>query len=106
MYRSVLDTFNIQVCGKDTYGLPFLSWIPKLHKTPYKQRYIAGSSKFSTKPLALHLTKTLTAAKEKLPTYCATTYARFGVNHMWILINLKELLANLKAQNFSQINSI
>jgi hypothetical protein len=44
--------------------------------------------------------------KEKLQTYCATTYARSGVNQMWILKNSKELLANLKAQNFSQINSI
>jgi hypothetical protein len=44
--------------------------------------------------------------KEKLQTYCATTYARSGVNQMWILKNSKELLANLKAQNLSQINSI
>jgi hypothetical protein len=40
--------------------------------------------------------------KEKLQTYCATTYARSGVNQLWILKNSKDL----KAQNFSQINSI
>jgi hypothetical protein len=28
--------------------LPYLYWIPKLHKTPYKERYIAGSSTCST----------------------------------------------------------
>jgi hypothetical protein len=44
--------------------------------------------------------------KEKLQMCCATTYARGGVNQMWILKNSKELLANLKAQNFSQINSL
>jgi hypothetical protein len=44
--------------------------------------------------------------KEKLQTYCAITYARGGVNQMWILKNSKELLANLKAQNLFQINSI
>jgi hypothetical protein len=59
--------------------------------------YIAGSSKCSTKPLSLLLTNILTAVKE---------YARNGVNQMWILKNSKELLANLKTQNFSQINSI
>jgi hypothetical protein len=83
---------------------PYLYWIPKLHKNPYKHRYRAGSSKCSTKPLSLLLTKILTVV-EKLQTYCAITYARSGVSQMWILKNSKELLANLKAQNFSHINS-
>jgi hypothetical protein len=105
-HRSVLDTFNISVNGMDKHELPYLYWIPKVHKNPYRQRYIAGSSKCSTKPLSLLLTKILTAVKEKLQTYCATTYAKNGVNQMWILKNSKELLANLNAQNCSQMNSI
>jgi hypothetical protein len=35
----------------------------KLHKTPYKERYIAGSSTCSTKELSIHLTKILSAVK-------------------------------------------
>ena len=27
--------------GKQSEDLPYLYWIPKLHKTPYKERYIA-----------------------------------------------------------------
>jgi hypothetical protein len=39
--------------------------------------------------------------------YCATVYARGGVNQMWILkILRKKLLENLKSPNFSQIYSI
>ena len=38
--------------------------------------------------------------------YCATVYARSGVNQMWILKNSKELLENLKSPIFSQIYSI
>jgi hypothetical protein len=38
--------------------------------------------------------------------YCATVYARSGVNQMWILKNSKELLKNLKSPIFSQIYSI
>jgi hypothetical protein len=38
--------------------------------------------------------------------YCATTNARSGENQMWMLKNSIELLADLKAQNFSQINII
>jgi hypothetical protein len=30
--------------GKESEDLAYLYWIPKLHKTPYKERYIAGSS--------------------------------------------------------------
>jgi hypothetical protein len=37
-----------------------------------------------------------TAEKERFHMYCATVYARSGVNQMWILRNSKELLENLK----------
>ena len=43
-HASVLNTFNIPVSGTEEYGVPYLYWISKLHKNPYKQRYIAGSS--------------------------------------------------------------
>jgi hypothetical protein len=42
--------------------------------------------------------------KETFQTYCATTYARSDVNQRWIL--KVTAVASLKAQNFSQINSI
>jgi hypothetical protein len=77
------------------FELPYLYWISKLHKTPYKHLYIAGSNKCSTKPLSLLLSNILAAVKEKLQTYYATTYARSGVNQMSILTNSKELLTNL-----------
>jgi hypothetical protein len=44
---SVLNIFNIPK-NQDQFDLPYIYWIPKLHKNPYKQRYIAGSSKCST----------------------------------------------------------
>jgi hypothetical protein len=43
----------------------YLYWIPKLHKKVYKQRYITGSSKCSTKHLSLLITNILAAVKEK-----------------------------------------
>jgi hypothetical protein len=67
---------------------------------PYKQRYIAGSKKCSTKPLSILLTKILTAVKERLQMYCATVYARSGANQMWILKNSKELLESLNSPIF------
>ena len=47
-HRAVMLTFGISLPEEDI-DLPKLYWIPKLHKNPYKQRYIAGSAKCSTK---------------------------------------------------------
>jgi hypothetical protein len=86
--------------------LSYLYWIPKLHKTPYKQRYIAGSKNILQNLCQYSLQKILTAVKERLQMHCATIYARSGVNQMWILKNSKELLESLEADFFSQIYSI
>ena len=74
--------------------------------TPYKERYIAGSSTCSTKELSIHLTKIMSAVKEGQQKYCETVYSRSGINHMWILKNSKDLLDNLKSRSFSQVSSI
>jgi hypothetical protein len=44
-YRSVFETFNIPANGMNEFELLNLYLIPKLHKNPYKHRYIAGSSR-------------------------------------------------------------
>ena len=104
-HRSFMTSLNIP-SGKESEDLPYLYWIPKLHKTPYKERYIAGSSTCSTKELSIHLTKILSTVKEGQQKYCETVYSRSGINHMWILKNSKDLLDNLKSRSFSQVSSI
>jgi hypothetical protein len=89
--------------GKESDELPYLYWIPKLHKTPCKVRYRAGSSTCSTKELAIHLTKILPVVKEGQQKYCETVYSRSGINHMWILKNSEDLLDNLISRSFSQV---
>ena len=66
-HRSVLCSFGIS-SKDDELDLPSLYWIPKQHKCPYKHRYIAGSSKCSTKPLSKLLTSILSAIKAGLQT--------------------------------------
>jgi hypothetical protein len=52
--------------------------------SPYKERYIAGSSTCSKKELSIHLTKIMSAVKEGQQKYCETVHSRSGINHMWI----------------------
>ena len=47
----------------DAKRLPYLYWTPKLHKSPVKHRFIAGSSKRTTKQLTSLLTKILTVIR-------------------------------------------
>ena len=104
-HESVLSSFGITVSDENS-NLPSIYWIPKLHKCPYKQRYIAGSAKCTTKPLSKVLTSLLTAVKDGLKVYCETAYSTSGVNQMWILKNSKELLEYLSSAQFNNCNSV
>jgi len=76
---SVLCSFGISTKDEEL-DLPSLYCIPKLHKCPYKQCYIAGSAKCSTKPFSKLLIYIISAVKTDLQSYCDTSYARGGVN--------------------------
>jgi len=90
-HRSVLCSFGISTKDEEL-DLPSLYWIPKIHKCPFKQRYMDGSAKSSTKPLSKLLTCILSAVKTGLLSYCDTSYSRGGVNQMRILKISKDLL--------------
>ena len=104
-HKSVLTSFGIET-SDDELDLPYIYWIPKMHKNPYKHRFIAGSFKCSTKPLSILLTKLLTHIKQGLQKYCETAYSRSGINQMWILKNSKELQEHLKSPAFNHVTSI
>ena len=44
--------------------LPTYYWLPKLHKRPYKSRFISNSSLCATTILSQHIESTLTADKD------------------------------------------
>ena len=64
--------------GEDHSKLPTLYWLPKLHKRPYKSRFIANSSACTTTELSILLTSCLTAIKNHVIKYCTTVYVRNG----------------------------
>ena len=71
-------------------------WLPKLHKRPYKARFIANSSYCTTTELSKLLASWLTAIKAKNIKYCETVYERSGKNMFWPIKNSGEVLSKLK----------
>ena len=67
-HKSVLTSLGIQANNWEL-DLPYIYWIPKMHKKPYKHRSIAD---VSTKPLSIQLTKLLTHIKQGLQKYYET----------------------------------
>ena len=55
--------------------VPTLYWLPKLHKKPYKARFIANSSSCTTTELSKLITSCLTAVKYML-SYIVKRYMR------------------------------
>ena len=80
---------------KKIKNLPYLYWTPKLHPIPFKHRFIADSSKSTTKDLSCLLTKVLTTVKDGLIRYCNTKTSSKGVNSMWIVKNSTSLLSSM-----------
>ena len=87
------DLFNITLQQKDK-NLPRIYWIPKLHKTPYKARFIAGSSSCTTTKLS----KLITECLKKVKCHCTerTILERTGVNNMWIINNSLNVIHTLE----------
>ena len=92
---------KFSVCVKERQDrLPTMYWLPKLHKTPYKARFIANSSSCTTNELSKLLTSCLTAVKNHVIRYCEKVYERSGKNLFWSIKNSGEVLNKLKSRGF------
>ena len=80
--------------------LPTMYWLPKLHKRPYKARFIANSSSCTTTELSKLLTFCLTAIKSHVIRYCETVYETSNKNWFWSIKNSGEVLSKLKCRGF------
>ena len=92
-HNQFITSVGLELSEEDQ-NLPYLYWTLKLHKSPYKHRFIAGSSKCMTKDLSCLLTKVLSTIKDGLLRYCNTKTSRNCVNNMWILKNSTSLLSS------------
>ena len=62
-HNTFMKSLGIELSEEDK-RLPYLYWIPKLHKSPVKHCFIAGSSKCTIKQLSSLLTKILDSHKD------------------------------------------
>ena len=92
--------------SEEDQNLLYLYWKPKLHKSPYKHRFISGSSNCTTKDLSCLLTKVLSTIKDGLVRYCNTKTSRNGVSNMWILKNSTSLLSSLDQLDLRTATSV
>ena len=98
---------KFSVCVKERQDrLPTMYWLPKLHKTPYKARFIANSSSCTTTELSKLLTSCLTAVKNHVIRYCEKVYERSGKNLFWSIKNSGEVLNKLKSRGFRSLSII
>ena len=82
------------------YKLPTMYWIPKLHKQPYKARFIANSSSCTTTNISKLLTSCLTAVKLHVQRYCNKVYENTGKHLFWSIKNSADILDKLKIKNY------
>ena len=79
--------------------LPFLYWIPKMHKSPSKQRYIAASHSCTTKPLSKMITFCLKLVQQTFSNYCTAIHKNSGYNRMWIVDNSMDVMKKITELN-------
>ena len=79
--KSVVDRHRCHIAAKfgvfvyeDHSKIPTLYWLPKLHKRPYKSRFIANSGSCTTTELTIVLTSCLTAIKNHVIKCYATVF--------------------------------
>ena len=93
--RRLISFINFGVFFDEDHGkLPTLYWLPKLHKRPYKSRFIANSSSCTTAELSKLFTSCLFAIKNHVLKYCKTVYERNGKTLFWSIKIQVRLLIN------------
>ena len=92
---------KFSVCVEERQDrLPTMYLLPKLHKRPYKARFIANSRSCTTTELSKLLTSCLTAVKNHVIRYCEKVYEMSGKNLFWSIKNSGEVLNKLKSRGF------
>ena len=97
---TLADVFDIKLQQREK-NVPQIHWIPKLHTTPYKARFIAGSRSCTTTRLSKLITECLKVVRSHCTAYCKSIRERTGVNSMWIINNSMDVIRALEEKQLS-----
>ena len=75
--------------------LPLIYWIPKMHKNPTSERFIAGSKICAIKQLSKLFSKCLKLINCHLKSYNNVVFDRSGLKYYWIIDNSLDFLDHI-----------
>ena len=75
--------------------IPNIFWNPKLHKTPYSERFIAGARLSTLKILSKYLNIALKLLKNKFERYCETIRKNSGIRVFWSIRSSDQFLSRI-----------
>ena len=96
--REISRIFNINIAN-DNKVLPRLFWIPKLHKNPFKFRFIAGARNCTTKSLSVMVNLGLKVVKDNFRTYCDAIFRNSGYKYFWSINSTLEFIRKINNVN-------
>ena len=100
--RFLKNTLNIN-CKENEAVLPKIFWIPKLHKDPFKFRFIAGASRCTTKQLSIIINLGLKVIKDNFRKYCDAIYRNSGYNFFWSVNSTFQFLDKIKEREVHSV---
>ena len=99
-------TQNIELCEK--YGLkldekqktlPIMYWMPKMHYTPSRARFIMSSAKCSTKPISNVVSNAFRLIFNQIQNFHQKSKFYKNYNRFWVINNSKPLIDKLNVIN-------
>ena len=87
----ITSAYNLKAPAEH-FNAPFIYWLPKLHKRPFKFRFISGFSKCSTTKLSVFLTSALYKFKDLIMNYWNKANEHNGINNFWSVKHSLEVL--------------
>ena len=80
-------------------SLPFMYWIPKMHYSPSRTRFIVGSSSCSTKPMSKVISTIFKKIFKQIENFHQKSTFYKNYNRFWVIENSKPLLECLQQLN-------
>ena len=79
--------------------LPIMYWIPKMHYTPSRARFIVSSAKCSTKPISRLVSNAFKLIFNQIQNFHAESKFYKNYNRFWVINNSKPLIERLDVIN-------